>query len=355
MAAVDTARDERDDFALTSFTTWGILIVRMALLLVFGMALGLHRPGVLRGEDAAERKTFPLVIHANPDAPWGGDIENVEKVFHSAAEPLWQYFPGRELKPIVVEPKGGPIVLFEPGPKGEFQVRLNTGDRLWAQQAYQFSHELCHILCHYKPGPNRNLWFEESVCEAASLFALRRMSEAWQTAPPYPNWKNYSTSLAGYAADRLKNGNLPPGQTLAGWYQDHADQLASDGVNRDHNQIVATSLLVQFEKQPKHWGAVQYLNGPGPRVAESFTVYLDGWHQRCLPEHQEFVAGIARQFEITIPVEPNPVRDQIKAKYEREIEDLTARIQELRKKRDTELRELFEQDQKRRKNVPPLQ
>ena len=84
---------------------------------------------------------------------------------------------GRTLEPILVEPKGGPITLFRRGPKGEYLVRLNTGDRHWAQHAYQFAHEFTHILANYDEHERRNKWFEESICEMASLFVLRRMSE----------------------------------------------------------------------------------------------------------------------------------------------------------------------------------
>ncbi len=328
-------------------------MMRMSHLLALGMAIGLPLSGITLGDDEAEQRKHTLVIRANPDAMWGGSIEDLEKVLHSSAEPLWQYFPERELKPILVEPKGGPIVLFKPGPNGEFQVRLNTGDRLWAQQAFQFSHEFCHILCNHRPGVNRNLWFEESICEVASLFALRRMSETWQTAPPYPNWKDYSTSLTSYADDRLKKSKLPPGESLGDWYREHADHFAADPTNRDHNLVVAASLLALFEKQPQQWTAIQYLNGTGPRESQTFTLYLNEWHQRCPPKHQEFVAEIAKQFEITIPAEPNPLRDQIKARYDREIDELTKRIHEVRKQRDAELKELFEQEQKRPAKAAP--
>ena len=38
------------------------------------------------------------------------------------------YFPKRSLKPILVEPLGGPITLFDRGRNGEYRVRLDTGD-----------------------------------------------------------------------------------------------------------------------------------------------------------------------------------------------------------------------------------
>ena len=44
-----------------------------------------------------------------------------------------------------------------------------------------------------------NSFVLETLCEVASLFALRQMGEAWKTDAPYSNWKSYSVSLKGYA------------------------------------------------------------------------------------------------------------------------------------------------------------
>ena len=128
--------------------------------------------------------------------------EDVRRVLQSTAEQFWPYFPDRTLPPILVEPQGGPIVLFQRRPQGEYQVRLNTGNMLWAQHAFQFAHEFTHILCNYDATPHRNKWFEESLCELGSLFALRRMAEVWTVQPPYPNWKSYAKALGDYAGER---------------------------------------------------------------------------------------------------------------------------------------------------------
>ena len=72
---------------------------------------------------AARATDHPLDIRPAADTSWGGEIQNVDKVLHSAAEELWRYFPERALKPILVEPKGGPITLYSRGPNGEYLVR----------------------------------------------------------------------------------------------------------------------------------------------------------------------------------------------------------------------------------------
>jgi hypothetical protein len=125
----------------------------MPVLLAIATAL------VLIASHAAGAGHQPLDLRPAADADWGGRIQDVEKVLCSAAEALWIYFPGRNLRPILIEPKGGPITLYRRGPNGEHLVRLNTGNRLWAQHAFQFAHEFAHILANYDEHERRNKWF----------------------------------------------------------------------------------------------------------------------------------------------------------------------------------------------------
>jgi hypothetical protein len=248
----------------------------------------------------ARSASQPLDIRPAAEAPWGGRSQDVEKVLRSAAEALWPYFPERILKPILVEPKGGPITLYRRGPDGEYLMRLNTGNRAWAQHAYQFAHEFTHILANYDQNERRNKWFEESVCETASLFVLRRMSETWKVQPPYPNWKDYAPSLARYADERIRAGQLPPGKTLAGWYRENEPLLQRDACNWDKNVVVAAALLSLFEHQPKSWETIGWLNDCEPHGTRPFAAHLGDWHARVPARHRPFVRQVAGEFGIRI-------------------------------------------------------
>jgi len=264
------------------------------------------RPGETgRGTEApaAEAPSAPrqLVIRPDPDGDWGGaSLADVEKVLYSAADTLWVQVPERRLAPIHVQPKGGPIVLYKRGPGGAYRVRLNTGQTYWSQYAFQFAHEFCHILCRYEETEKANKWFEESVCETASLFALRRMAEVWKTDPPYPNWRAYASHLREYAEDRLKKARLPKGTTLAAWYRKHADHLRREACDRPMNEIVAGALLPLFEEKPARWAAVQYLNAGARPEPRSFQRYLADWRANCPPAHRPFVRQVADLFGIRL-------------------------------------------------------
>ncbi|MEX2212487.1 MAG: hypothetical protein WD768_00070 [Phycisphaeraceae bacterium] len=269
--------------------------LRLAVACAVGLCL-ITSPAL--GAEKAQQQ--PLDIRPMKSDQWKASLEDVKKVLESSAAELWKHFPDRKLDPIIVEPKGGPIVLFRRGKNGEYFVRLNTGESYWAQYAYQFAHEMCHILCTYREGEGHNKWFEESLCELASLYALRQMSETWKTNPPYSNWKGYAPALGKYADERMNKAKLAEGQTLAKWYVEQAAELRKSATQRELNQIAATALLPLFEKTPEHWEAVTWLNAGEPVEDRHFDAYLAAWHANVPQRHKAFVAALAKELGVMI-------------------------------------------------------
>lgn len=254
----------------------------------------------LRVGAAQENSQGRLDIRPNTNANWQASPNDVKAVLNSAARALWKQFPERELAPILVEPKGGPIVLFQRGDGGEYRVRLDTGESYWSQYAFQFAHEMCHILCNYDEDVHRNKWFEESLCETASLYSLRAMAEEWKTTPPYANWKGYSSSLKKYADDRIAASPLPDGKTLADWFADHEATLYQNATNRQMNNIVAVQLLPLLEENPASWEAVTWLNEAKSTQSQTFGDYLADWHQHAPERHRGFIKSIGERFGVSV-------------------------------------------------------
>ena len=232
---------------------------------------------------------------------WGDSgLTDMRKVCESAAGTLLANLPDDGFAPILVERgKASPITLFRRGEGHEYLVRLNTSNRAWAQCAFQFAHEFGHIACNYRNFKNPQMWFEETLCECASLFALRRMAVEWKTNPPYTNWKSYSSSLASYAADRMKKFEGREESTAA-FYKQHQQELEKAATNRDLNGFLAVKLLPLFEKTPGSWQAVRYLNLGDPKENSSLADYLSGWHHRVPKAHKEFVQSVAAEFQIEL-------------------------------------------------------
>jgi hypothetical protein len=235
------------------------------------------------------------------DKGWDGDDDpdDVRAVIRSAATEIHKFVPDFDPGLIRVHPRGGPIVLYDRDTDGAIIVKLNADSRRWAQYAYQFAHEFCHILCGYRAGDRSNLWFEETMCETASLFSLRQMAETWKEKAPYSNWKSFAPRLADYAQTRMKEHPLPPDTTLAKWYADNAGALRGNPTDRLRNSTAATALLPIFEADPTMaWSALRTLNVGRTAKVESFPAYLKRWHDATPEAHQPFIRRIAAELGV---------------------------------------------------------
>jgi hypothetical protein len=236
---------------------------------------------------------------------WGdASLPDIQAVLRSASDTLLPRFPGLRLPAIEVSrSRDNPITLFRRGPAGEIRVRLDVEGRLWARFAFQFSHELGHVLCGVEEYPNPNLWFEESLCEVASLYALGRMSESWSRRPPYENWKGYAPELKKYRDDRVEAARekVPDGTTFEAWFRAKEPQLRENPHLRAANLTIAAALLPLFEAAPEHWEAVRTLNAVHGDAGRPLSRYLGDWSRSAPERHREFIATLAGR--LGVPVE----------------------------------------------------
>ncbi len=250
---------------------------------------------------SAQAEPAPVQIRVAP-GEWGeASLPDLTAVLRSAAGALSPRFPGRTLPVIEVSrSKTTPITLFKRGPAGEIRVQLNVEGRRWAQLSFQFAHEMGHIYCGFEDYTNPNMWFEETVCEVSSLYALGRMAESWKTAPPYPNWKDYAAALRKYREERLEKAKLPDGAALADWFREREASLRKDATQRELNLILAGSLLPLFEETPEHWEAIGALNAVRDNPTRSFRQYLQDWSRSAAEKHRPFIAKVAARFGLQL-------------------------------------------------------
>lgn len=150
-------------------------------------------------------------------------------------------------------------------------IELNTEPIYWAQIAYQFSHELCHYCISDAVSDNLR-WFEESVCETASLFFVHALGCRWQN-----NNEQLFTSSGSPFADELKRYAILTARKFTVF--DLKDplirkQLEADCYDRKRNRYLANLLLPIFVRHPDVWAAVPLL---GEIHQPTLEEALDAW------------------------------------------------------------------------------
>jgi hypothetical protein len=128
-------------------------------------------------------------------------------------------------------------------------IYLHINGKKWDKYTYQFAHELCHYIID-KPSPEsvgRFDWLEESLCELASFFCLKKMSQTWQINPPYSNWCDYAICLEKYPENQrpIRKDTKP----FADWLEENIEELSKKRYMRDENAIIAWRLFSLFMSQ----------------------------------------------------------------------------------------------------------
>lgn len=249
--------------------------------------------GLVFGAPGSRLATVEVV---GTSADWGGsELADVKAVLDSVLDVYSQFAGGRNLGKILVSNNSGsngelglPIALFDKGPNGESRIRLALPEGLkWDRMAFQFAHEVGHLLSNLKPELNGtgNLWFEEALNESLNLFVLGEMSKRWETNPPYPNWADYAPKLKEYVdkARAEAERKLPADTTLPQWLNTKLDDLTTypTGPNGsyDHVQLIGEQLLLPLmQRNPELLHAISYANLRDPNVKIPFTQYLQNWY-----------------------------------------------------------------------------
>ena len=259
-------------------------------------------------EAAASRGGVALVTAARPGSirveadGFEASEEDIAAVCLSAIRELQRHCPALPTEDVVIEHGGGEghaIVLHERNNHGEVVIRLDTGKTFWSQYAYQTAHEMCHIHCSFRYGPIQNQWFEETICETASLFCLRAMAHTWKTEPPYPHWADYAPFLLKYTDDviskRIYKAELLS-KGLPQFYRDHETELRANACGRELNGTIALALLPYLEEKPKRWATFHWLNATERPESEPFADYLTRWEQNTPEEYKATVQGVRGLF-----------------------------------------------------------
>ena len=216
-----------------------------------------------------------------------------EAELRTLLQPTLALFPPPEGAPktplFISHHPAGPITLFQRTPRREIAIRLNSRNRYHAQFIYQFAHELAHVRANLHPDPHQNKWLEETLCEAASLYALRKLSTQWEKNAPNKTLQNYRHHLATYAAKVIATRHPLTPETAPAFYLKHRTTLRANPTNRQLNGALANLILPLLEAHPTHWHALATL----PHKKDTtLPQHLAAWRAATPKKHHPFLTNL---------------------------------------------------------------
>jgi hypothetical protein len=169
-------------------------------------------------------------------------------------------------------------------------IVVDSGPRAWVQLAYQFGHELGHVLCNlWRPdahSPQACAWLEEALVEAFSIRGLGLLADSWATDPPFPGDAAFAGAIRRYRDDLLTQYRTAATEqgaagNLAAWYRDQKGALESNGDIGGPARGAVLALLNEFTAEPgciEGLGALyRWPDANGMPMEE----YLRRWKRSC--------------------------------------------------------------------------
>ena len=162
-------------------------------------------------------------------------------------------------------------------------IVVNVGTCDWCKLAYQFGHELGHVLCnswcwgHHPKPPSQ--WFEEAAAEAFSLRGLGLLAESWEQNPPFSHdsafagaiWRYRDSLLAGYR----KAANID----FSVWLRSGQSMPEDDFAAPKGPMVVP--ILADLERDKGCVEDIGALNRWPERTGVPIEEYLELWERSC--------------------------------------------------------------------------
>ena len=234
------------------------------------------------------------------EVPWGtaspGDIRTVIESMRFVSLGGLKLRSDRQPRRLLVENiqsavgHWAPMVVACDRPHQEAWIRVTIDGAQWARLAYQFGHELGHILCNtWGSGAAPQIpcqWIEEVCVEAFSIRGLFEMAHRWAQKPPHPHWKTYAPHLLEYAEGVLgKHGRLAKCARvvktahMSSAYRSKLDKLLKLG---PHAKALVPVTVAAFRNEPALMADLSGLNRWNGRASELTDDYFKLWHKSCL-------------------------------------------------------------------------
>jgi hypothetical protein len=204
---------------------------------------------------------------------------------------------------------GNPAIWLHDDGSTTAWIIVNVGARDWSKLAYQFGHELGHVLANSwdaSSKPRRPCqWLEEALVEAFSLRGLGRLADSWERRPVFPNDARFANAIRQYRRGTIERyENIASDQMqdfqMDAWFHEHRSSLEGDG-GLSSAEAAITTILRELEADARSIEDLGALNRWQERSSVPIEQYVRLWKKSCneigaagrLPERVQGLLGLA--------------------------------------------------------------
>jgi hypothetical protein len=142
---------------------------------------------------------------------------------------------------------GPPYIWLHSDGSSMAWIVVDISERDWSKLAYQFGHELGHVMAnswqpHAKPAAPCQ-WIEEALVEAFSVHGLGRLAEGWKLNPRFVGDNAFGNAIADYRQNIIRQYTALADQqglsrSPAEWFGRHRSEIEKPGLNnRESSEI----------------------------------------------------------------------------------------------------------------------
>ena len=185
---------------------------------------------------------------------------------------------------------GNPAIWLHNDGSTIASIIVNVGPRDWSKLAYQFGHELGHVLANSwdadsKPR-NPCQWLEEVLVEAFSLRGLDKLADSWEQRPIFPNDAPFANAIRQYRRNAIKKyeeiaSNQMQDFQADTWFRQHRSSLEADGGLSGAAEASVTTMLRELETDMRGIEDLGALNRWHGRSSVPIEQYVRLWKKSC--------------------------------------------------------------------------
>jgi hypothetical protein len=165
-------------------------------------------------------------------------------------------------------------------------IIVNIYPSAWCQLAYQFGHELGHILCNswdkfaHPSAPCQ--WLEESLVEAFTIRGLGLLAASWERNPPFDGDASFADSIRRYRKNLIKRyAAQAPNRSCATWFRMARASLDLRGGESGAEGPATIEILAALENSDACVEDLGAVNRWPLRSRVPIEDYLDLWEVSC--------------------------------------------------------------------------